>query len=74
MDPLTTAAAAAAAVGAYILRLIRLGAQIRRAGHHQQGLSERARLLPSGSHLIEKTAHHDVDILIGGTVSDRPTR
>ncbi|MEV0936435.1 hypothetical protein ACIBMX_46740 [Streptomyces phaeochromogenes] len=78
MDPLTTTAAAGAAASAYILRLahrwIRLRAQIRRAELHQQGLSERARLLPPGSRLIEKTAHHDVDIVIGGTAAAPSTR
>jgi hypothetical protein len=78
MDPLTTTAAAGAAASGYILRLghrwIRLRVQIRRAEIYQQGLSERARSLPPGSRLIEKTAHHDVDILIGGTAATRSTR
>lgn len=77
MDPLTTIAAAGAASG-YILRLghrwIILHAQTRRAELHQQGLSERIRSLPPGSRLIEKTAHHNADILIGGTATARPTR
>jgi hypothetical protein len=77
MDPLTTTAAAGAASGC-ILRLVHrwisLRAQTRRAELHQQGLSERTRLLPPGSRLVEKTAHHDADILIGGTATARPTR
>ncbi|WP_329266668.1 hypothetical protein [Streptomyces sp. NBC_01451] len=78
MDPLTATAAAGVAASVYILRLghrwIRLRAQIRRVELHQQGLSERARSLPPGSRLIEKTAHHDVDILIGSTAAARPAR
>lgn len=78
MDPLTTTAAAGAATGVYVLRLahrwIRLRAQIRRAELHQQGLSERARLLPPGSRLIEKTAHHSADIVIGGTAAAHSAR
>ncbi|MGW7071734.1 hypothetical protein ACWGII_22955 [Streptomyces sp. NPDC054855] len=73
----TTAVAGVAACG-YILRLghrwIRFRAQVRRAELDQHGLSERARSLPPGSRLIEKTAHHDVDLLIGGTTTGRSTR
>lgn len=78
MDPSTTVAAAGLAAAGYLLRLghrwIRLRAQIRRAQVDQHGLSERTRTLPPGSRLIERTAHHDVDILIGGTAADRSTR
>jgi hypothetical protein len=78
MDPMTTTAAVGVAAGGYILRLghrwIRLRAQVRRAELHQHGLSERARSLPPGSRLIEKTAHHNVDLLIGGTITGRSTR
>lgn len=78
MDPMVTTAATVLAAGGYILRLghrwIRLRAQIRRAELDQHGLSERTRSLPPGSRLIEKTAHYDVDILIGGTAAARSTR
>ncbi|MCX5358164.1 hypothetical protein OG864_05575 [Streptomyces sp. NBC_00124] len=75
MDPMTTAAAGLAA-GGYILRLghrwFRFRAQVQRAELAQRGLSERARSLPPGSRLIEKTAHHDVDILIGLPAAGTP--
>jgi hypothetical protein len=78
MDPMTTTAAAGIAAGGYILRLghrwIRLRAHVQRAELDQQGLSERTRSLPPGSRLIEKTAHHNVDILIGSPSAGRPTR
>ncbi|MEU9348409.1 hypothetical protein AB0D74_45155 [Streptomyces sp. NPDC048278] len=78
MDPTATTAAAGLAAGGYILRLghrwIGLRAQIRRAELAQHGLSERTRSLPAGSRLIERTAHHDVDIVIGGPAAGRPAR
>jgi hypothetical protein len=77
MDPTTTAAVGLTA-GGYILRLgqrwIRFRAQIRRAELDQHGLSERTRLLPPGSRLIEKTAHHDVDMVIGGPAAGHGPR
>ncbi|TGZ14988.1 hypothetical protein DV517_64710 [Streptomyces sp. S816] len=78
MDPMTTTTAAGLAASGYVLRLchrwIKLRAQVRRAELDQRGLSERARSLPPGSRLIERTAHHDVDILIGGTPMGRSAR
>lgn len=78
VDPMTAMAAAGLAAGGYILRLghrwIRFRAQIRCAELDQHGLSERARSLPPGSRLIERTAHHDVDILIGGAAAGRSAR
>lgn len=78
MDPAMTTAAVALAAAGYVLRLghrwIRLRAGIRRAELDQHGLSERARSLPPGSRLIEKTAHLDVDIRIGGTAANPPGR
>ncbi|MFF3489410.1 hypothetical protein ACFYXC_40195 [Streptomyces sp. NPDC002701] len=75
MDLLTTVATAGLAAGGYILSLghrwITLRAQVRRAELDQQGLSERARSLPPGSRLIEKTAQHDIDIAIGGAAAGR---
>ncbi|MFJ3799921.1 hypothetical protein ACIPSJ_27010 [Streptomyces sp. NPDC090088] len=71
-------AAAGLAAGGYLLRLghrwIRLHAQIRQSELDQHGLSERTRALPAGSRLIEKTAHHNVDIVIGGAAAGHPTR
>ncbi|MFJ3670497.1 hypothetical protein ACIPSE_28980 [Streptomyces sp. NPDC090106] len=75
---MTTTAAAGLAAAGYILRLghrwIRIRAQLRRAEVYEHGLSERTRLLPPGSRLIEKTAHRDVDILVGGTSVGPSTR
>ncbi|MER7179115.1 hypothetical protein ABT404_06475 [Streptomyces hyaluromycini] len=78
MDPMTTTAATALAAGGYILRLghrwLRLRAQIRRTELHQHGLSQRTQALPPGSRLIEKSPHHDVDILIGTPTAGHSTR
>ncbi|MCX5554452.1 hypothetical protein [Streptomyces sp. NBC_00038] len=75
MDPVTAVVVAAAGS---VLRLgyrwLKFRAQARHAELDQQGLLERTRSLPPGSRLIERTAYHDVDMLVGSLpAADGPT-